>query len=184
MKNKIIIALAIATAILAWLYFSKPEIIKTVIKTETRIDTITRTIDNTKPQEIKTITIRIPDTIRINKTDTITRIEYHDQITNQYKYKDSLENGTITSTIIADKIYDRQIQLKTYNKTTTTEITNTIVKSQFYSGPGFQFNEGSLQAATANIYYTHKNKFLIIGGAGYSFEATKPFFKIGVGFRF
>ena len=83
--------------VLLYLYFSKPEIVKTVTKTEVKYDTIKKIIDNTKPQSIKKVYIRIKDTIK--ESDTVTKVIYKDKEVNKYTYKDTLQNGVLESTI-------------------------------------------------------------------------------------
>ena len=176
MKDKI--PYIIAIALLLYLYFSKPEIVKSVTKTEIKFDTITKVIDNTKPQSIKKVYIKLTDTIKLS--DTITKVVFKDKLTNKYTYRDTLENGVLESTIFADNIYKRNIKLTTFNKTTTTETTNTIIQSNLFFGAEFNFSN-TLHGGSINAYYVHKDKWLLKGGLGYD---TKPFVVLGVGFNF
>jgi len=183
MGNRLNIILIVVIGILLWLYFSKEVVEKEVIKTEIKYDTIINTIDNTKPQKIKKVYIRLIDTIK--ESDTITKIVYKDKEVNQYKYKDSLENGIIESTILADNIYKRDVTLQTFNKTETTNITKTIFKSSLYFGGMITSDlDKSLNNASINVYYTHRNKFLLTGGLGYGMKTDKPTVNIGLAFKF
>ncbi len=180
MKDKIIIALSIALAILLYLYLSKDEVIKEVTKTEIRIDTITKVIDNTKPTEIKRVVIRVP--VEVIKTDTITKVIYKDKEVTRYKYIDSLTNGIIKSIILADNIYKRDVTLKTFNKTITTETIRTVVKSDLYFGGMITLGQNkSVLNKSLNVFYTHKGKWLITGGFGYS---DVPNISFGIALKF
>lgn len=176
MKNHIIYIIIIIG--LLYLYFSKPEIVKTVTKMEVKYDTITKVVDNTKPTSIKKVYIRISDTIK--KSDTITKVIYKDKLVNKYEYRDTLQNGVLESTIFADNIYKRNIKLTTFNKTITTETTNTIIQSNLFIGTEFNFSN-YLHSSSLNVYYVHKNKWLLKGGIGYD---SKPFVSLGVAFNF
>ena len=176
MKKHIIYIIAIA--LLLYLYFSKPEIVKSVTKTEIKYDTITKVVDNTKPQSIKKVYIRISDTIK--QSDTITKVVFKDKLVNKYEYKDTLQNGVLESTIFADNIYKRNIKLTTFNKTTTTETTNTIVKSNLFIGTEFNFSN-YLHSGSINLYYVHKDNWLVKIGLG---SDGKPFYTVGVAFNF
>lgn len=168
----------IAIIVLLYLYFSKPEIVKTVTKTEVKYDTITKIIDNTKPQSIKKVYIRIKDTIK--ESDTITKVVYKDKEVNKYTYKDTLKNGVLESTIFADMIYKRNIKITTFDKTTITETTNTIIKSNLFIGTEVNFSN-YVHSGSLNLYYVHKDKWLAKIGIG---SDGKPFYTIGVGFNF
>jgi hypothetical protein len=164
--------------VLLYLYFSKPEIVKTVTKIETKYDTITKIIDNTKPQSIKKVYIRIKDTIK--ESDTVTKVIYKDKEVNKYTYKDTLQNGVLESTIFADMIYKRNIKLTTFNKTTTTETTNTIIQSNLFLGTDVNFSN-YVHSLSLNLYYVHKDKWLAKIGIG---SDGKPFYTVGIGFNF
>jgi len=183
MKNKIITTLAISLSIILWLYFTKEETIKTVTKTEIKYDTITNTIDNTKPNKITRITIRVADTVKEN--DTITKIIYKDKLVNRFQYTDVFENGIVDSDIVADTIYQRNVKLTTFNKTETTTVTNTLFKSSLYVGGMLtsDFNK-SISNVSINAYYTHRNKFLLTTGLGYGIDTDKPTVNVGLAFRF
>lgn len=187
MKNNIITILGLAVALLLYLYFSKPTVIGTVTETIIEHDTIIKTIDNTKPQTIKKVFIKVPvmvyDTISntIVKTNTI----YRDKEVTKYVYKDTLENGVLTSTLLADMIYKRSIELKTFNTTTTTTTTNTVAQSMLMFGPSGILNfTGELKNININVYYVHKDKWLVHGGAGYLIDVKEPVINIGTAFKF
>ena len=164
--------------VLLYLYFSKPEIVKTVTKTEVKYDTIKKIIDNTKPQSIKKVYIRIKDTIQ--ESDTVTKVVYKDKEVNKYTYKDTLQNGVLESTIFADMIYKRNIKLTTFNETTTTETTNTIIQSNLFLGTDVNFSN-YVHSLSLNLYYVHKDKWLAKIGIG---SDGKPFYTVGIGFNF
>ena len=189
MKNKIIIGMGIVIAILLYLYFSKPTVIGTVTETIIEHDTIIKIVDNTKPQTIKKVFIKVPvpvtvyDTVNntIIKTDTI----FKDKEVTKYVYKDTLKNGILTSTILADMIYKRSIELKTLNTTTTTTMTNTIAQSMFMFGPNGTLSfTGEFKSASINAYYIHKDKWLVNGGVGYEINAKEPTVNFGTAFKF
>jgi hypothetical protein len=183
MKSKINIILIIVVGVLLWLYFYKEVVEKEVVKTVVKYDTIINTIDNTKPQQIKKVYIRITDTIK--ESDTITKIVYKDKEVNKYTYKDTLKNGVLTSIILADNIYKRDITLQTFNKTEKTTITKTVFKSALYVGGMITSDlDKSLSNASMNVYYTHRNKFLLTGGLGYGIKTDKPTVNIGLAFKF
>jgi hypothetical protein len=164
-KNKIIAILIILLVVISYLYFERED--KIITKVETKYDTITKVIDNTKPQSIRKIYIKITDTI--DKNDTITKIIYKKKEVKKYRYKDTLKNGIITSTILADNIYKRDVKLKTFNKTTI--ITKERFKSQLYFGGSVILNnDKSVLNTSINGYYTHKNKWLLGAGVGYSYK--------------
>lgn len=183
MKDKIIIGLSIALAVVLWLYFAQEETIKEVEVTKIVYKTITDTIDNTKPTKIDKIVIKTIDTIK--ESDTITKIVYKDLKVNKYVYKDSLKNGVIDATIVADNIYDRKVKLTTFNKETETTVTKTVVKSTLYFGVGVTTEfDRSINNASINAYYTHKNRFLLTGGLGYGVKSETPTVNLGVAFKF
>ena len=177
--SKTNLILIITILVLAWLYFAKEDVIS--VKTVTKYDTITNTIDNTKPTQIKRIIIKTTDTIKEN--DTVTKIVYKDKEVKEYKYKDSLKNGVVNETIIADNIYKRDIKLTTFNETKT--ITKTVVKSALYLGGTITSDfDKSINNASLNAYYTHKNKFLITTGLGYGIKTDKPNVNVGIAIKF
>ena len=183
MKNKLNILLVISLGIVLWMYLTKEVVAKEVTKTVTLYDTITKIVDNTKPTEVKKVYIKVADTIV--KNDTITKVIYKDKEVNQYKYTDTLQNGILESTILADKIYKRDIKLTTFNKNTTTNTVKTIVKSELYFGSIFMFSPTKeLENTSINAFYTHKNKWLITGGVGYNSIEKKPNISLGIALKF
>jgi len=182
MKNKIIIALTLISLILAFFLFQKP---KVVVKTETIIDTIIKikvdTIDNTKPTEIKKVVVKVP----ITKYDTIEKIVYKDIKTNRYTYKDTLDNGIVESIIFADNIYERNIKLKTFDKTVLIKTKEVLVRNDMYLGGTITLSENkSVLNSSINIFYTHKGRFLLGTGIGYDTTTKKPFLPITIAFNF
>ena len=129
MKTRNILILVILLAISFYIGFksNKVEIVKT--NTVTKIDTITNVIDNTKPTKIEKVFIKVPDTITVTKNDTvkIDRVVFKDKQVNKYTYVDTVKNGRLEATILADTIYKRDIKLTTFNKETTTD--NYIIPS-------------------------------------------------------
>ncbi|WP_299527449.1 hypothetical protein [uncultured Lutibacter sp.] len=183
MQNKLNIFLIISLAIILWLYFAKSEVVKEVTKIEIKYDTITKIVDNTKPNKIEKVFIKVPEVIIQN--DTITKVIYKNKEVQKYHYKDTLQNGVLESTILADNIYKRDIKLTTFNKETTTKTVKTIVKSELYFGTIFTISPTKqLENTSVNAFYTHKNKWLITGGVGYNFYENNPNISIGVGFKF
>lgn len=184
--NTIIIILLISLTV--FFYFDKNDIVKTetVTITETKFDTIVKTIDNTKPNKIEKVYIQVPvDTIKI---DTIEKVLYKDKEVNKYTYTDSTDVGILKSTIWADKIFKRNIELTLFEKTTTTltTTTNTIVESNIFYGVQFGLNpvNGSIQDLSLNTYYVRKDKWLLNAGIGYNFQLANPVVNIGVAFKF
>jgi hypothetical protein len=158
-KNQIIfILLGIITI---WLFLTNGEEPKIVVKTVIKIDTIYRVVDNTKPQSVKKVFIKLTDTVK--ESDTVVKLVYKNKLVNQFYYKDSLENGIVESTILADTIYKRDIRLKTWNKTITNNITKTVYRSQLYLGGTIR---ADLTVPGLGVWYSYKNKALIGVGAG------------------
>lgn len=166
MKTKIIIILGVLLVLFVYLYQTKEKIIKTVTKTEIKYDTITQVIDNTKPQQIKKVYIKVP--IETIITDTITKIVYKDKEVNEYKYIDTLKNGVVKATILADNIYKRDIELETFNKTTIINTTKTVFKPQVYLGgtTTFNFKKEPLNVGIGVFYVRHK----WLGGIGIGYN--------------
>ena len=181
--KKIIIILSVALGIVLWLYFAKEGV--ETIKTVTTYDTITKVIDNTKPTKIEKVYIKVVDTIYKTKTVNlvVTDTVYKDKEVKKYTYKDSLPNGELTSIIYADNIYKRDIKLKTFNKNEKTTIK--LYKSVFYVGGGIMSDfDKRLDNVYISGYYTHKNKFLLGLGYGYSATLEKPTLNFQLAFKF
>ena len=132
------IILSIAVVILLFLYFDKD--VEVVEKKVVVHDTIYKKIPkiltlNSKPVKITPISLSNADisqhyvpTKYIKQGDTIK--------TNLYKYQDSIPNGTITSLIKADTIYDRVVFYNAYETEKYITTTETITKfdSRLYLG--------------------------------------------------
>ena len=182
MKDKIIIGLGIALAIVLFFLFQKP---KVVVETQTTYDTIIETrldtIDNTKPTEIKEVIVKVP----ITKYDTIEKVVYKDVKTNRYTYLDTLSNGIVNSTIFADKIYERSISLKTFDKTIVKNVKETIVMNTWYVGGTVNLNQNkNVLNQSLNVFYTHKGKWMIGGGLGYSNDSKEIYFPLTFAVKF
>ena len=164
--KKINVILVVLLIILIYLLFNKEEP-EVITKTETIIETKYDTIDNTKPQQIKKVYVKIPDTII--KNDTITKVIYKDKEVLEYKYKDTLENGVLTSTILADNIYKRDISLETTDTIINTETIRTINKSTLFVGGTITLdNNYKPLNQTLGLFYNRKNKWL--GGVGLGYQ--------------
>ena len=178
-KNKIIIALSISTLVLIWLVFSKDEVIESV--TTTKIEYIPRVseLPNTKPAEVRLIKIKVPTTV--NTVEKVTDTIWKDKEVKEYSYVDSLPNGVITSTIIADNIYNRSVKLKTLDKVVTSKTVNTIVKDALFLEFGAnQYVDRSVRDVNLSIDFTRKNKWRIGVTGGYDFMIKDAF----VGLKF
>lgn len=186
MKNKLFyfVLICVVLALLTDRCNTKPKIVtKTIIK----IDTITTVIDNTKPTKIETVYLTQKDTVWKTTVlkDTIIKIIYKNKKVNQYTYIDTLKNGILTSTILTDTIYKRKINLKTFNKTITTNTKETVLASQFFVGPTFVFDDTKqVQETSLNAYYTYRGKFLIMGGLGYNNKIKSTIYNVGFAVKF
>ena len=165
-KLIIILTLALAVSLYFLLNKEKPEVIT---KTETIIEKHFDTIDNTKPTEVKKVYIKIP----VVTNDTITKIVYKDKQVNQYKYTDTLKNGIVKSTILADKIYKRDISLVTTDTIIKTEVITVRNKSVLFVGGTIALKK-DLEPLnpTLSLYYNRQNKWL--GGVGVGYSDGKP----------
>lgn len=164
--KKTIIILVVLLLISVYLLFNKdkPEVIT---KTETIIENHYDTIYNTKPQQIKNVYIKIPVETIIN--DTITKIVYKDKEVNQYKYIDTLKNGIVKSTILADNIYKRDISLKTTDTIIKNETIITRNKSSLFIGGTITLdNNYKPLNPSLGLFYNRQNKWLAGVGLGYS----------------
>lgn len=185
MKTRNIIILFVLLALAFYIGFksNKVEVVKTKTETVTKYDTITKIVDNTKPTKIEKVYIKVPeivhDTIKLSKTDTI----YKNKEVSKYTYIDTLSNGRLTSTILADTIYKRNIKLETFNKETINTTTNTVIQSNIMIGIDTNINRG-IQQSSLNMYYIHKDKWLLKGGLGFDFANQNHFYSFGVAFKF
>ena len=175
-KTQIIIILGLILVIAFLL--TREETVKTVTKVEF-IPTIEQKF-NTKPVEVKMHTIKVPIQI---PNDTIRDTIYKDISTKKYSFKDTLPNGVIESTILADNIYKRDVKLTTFDKHTTT--TNTIVKSNLFLGATVSsMNKTQINQASLNLYYVHKDKFIVGAGTGYDFISNQPITNFTLAIKF
>ena len=164
--KKIIGILVVLLIICLYLIFNKeqPE-----IKTYTTfkiIDTESKVVD-TKPISVKLVNIKVPvkEPFETKVTDTVWR----DKEVKQYTYKDSLKNGILTSVILADNIYKRDVSLKTTDTIINTEVIRTLNKSQLFIGGTMNLSK-DLNALnpTLSLYYNRRNKFILGTGVGIS----------------
>jgi hypothetical protein len=179
-KNASILILILLLAFYIGFKSNKVEIVKTKTETVTKYDTITKTIDNTKPTKIEKVYIKVTDTVRDTKTEH--RIIYKDKEVSKYTYVDSLENGRIESTIIADTIYKRDVKLEVFNKTTQQTITNTVVKSSVMLGVDTNIMQG-VQQSSLNLYFVNKDRYIVKGGFGFDFKSNNAFWSVGIAIK-
>ena len=179
--TKLIIILVLILAIVLILTKDKEPEIKTVTKTE--YIRVTDDKIDTKPAQVSTqiIKVPVPVTNYVTKTDTI----YKDVETQKYVFKDTLDNGIIESTIYSDLIHKRDVKLTTFNKETTTTITKTKYVSSFFVGVSANTNfNTSIEQLSVNLYYVHKNKFILGTGIGNDFVTDKPISNITFAIKF
>lgn len=181
-KNIIILLLLLAIAFFIGFKSNKVEVVKTKTETITKYDTIVDVIDNTKPTKIEKVYIRLKDTIKTH--DTIEKVVFKDKKVNKYTYIDTLKNGRLESVILADTIYKRDVNLTTFNKETTTTTDNYIVPSNFMFGTDTDFYQGKATSTSLNLYYIHKDRWLVKGGMGIYFPTQTHFWTVGVAFKF
>ncbi len=183
MKTRNILTFVILLLLAFYIGFksNKVEVIKT--NTITKIDTITKVVDNTKPTKIEKVFIKVPDTITVTKNDTVKvdRVVFKDKEVNKYTYVDTVKNGRLEATILADTIYKRDIKLTTFNKETTKD--NFIIPSNIMMGLDTNINKG-IHQTSLNLYYIHKDKWLLKGGFGYDLVNQNHFYSFGVAFKF
>ena len=108
---------------------------------------------------------------------------FKDKEVKKYIYIDTLKNGLLESTILADNIYKRSIKLETFNKNTETTTTNTIIKNSVMMGVDTNLSSG-IQQTSLNLYFIKGDKFLIKGGFGFDFPRKKPFYSVGFAYKF
>lgn len=177
-KNKIIIILSIAVAVLIYFVFNKSEVIKTVTKTHIEYIPETSKVINTSPISIKLLRIKVP----VIRDSIIKDTMYLDRNVKKYSYIDSLKNGTIKSSIIADNIYSRSVELETFKEKVTITDTKTIVKSMLFLDVGAnRYIDKSLRDLNIGINYTIKDKWRIGIAGGYDFTLKDPFYGIKIG---
>lgn len=175
---KIKIALSIIIVILLWLVLSKDEIVKTVTKTTIEFIPEVSKIITSKPKEIKIIKIKVPVVVNSTTTDTIWR----NKEVKKYSYIDTLSNGIIKATIVADNIYSRSLELETFNKIITKETTNTIVQNSLFLNFGVnRYVNKDLRDINISIDFTKKNKWRFGTVVGYDFVIEKIFYGVKFG---
>lgn len=148
-----------------YLFFDKEdESIKTYTTYEIKQEE--STLIDTKPKEVKLVTIKVPvkEPFETKVTDTV----WEDKEVKQYTYKDSLKNGILTSIILADKIYKRDISLKTTDTIINIETIRTLNKSQLFIGGTMTLNNNYKPLnPSLGLFYNRKNKWLGGVGIGY-----------------
>ncbi len=185
MKTRNIVILLVLLAISFYIGFksNKVEIVKTKTETITKYDTITKTIDNTKPTKIEKVYIKVPnvihDTINLTKIDTV----FSDKKVNKYTYVDTVKNGRLESVILADTIYKRSVKLTTFNENTNETITNYVIPNNVMMGVDTNINAG-IQQTSLNFYFIKGDKWLFKGGFGYDFNQKTHFYSVGLAFKF
>jgi hypothetical protein len=178
--SKVNIVLLIICLILAYYVFNADKNIKTVTKTEVKYDTITKVIDNTKPNKIEKVFITLKDTVKVN--DTVTKVLFKEKKVNKYTYIDTLDNGRLESTILADTIYKRDIKLSAFNKESTKTITNTIYRNNIFLGGETKMYNKEFLDASVNLYL-ETNKMLYKIGYGINFIDKNRFVNLGIAFK-
>jgi len=178
-KNRIIAVLIIITIVSLWFGFNKQAEIKTVTKTKIEYIPQEEKVENTQPTSVEIQTIKVPVYKNSHTTDTI----YLDKEVKKYSYRDSLPNGIITATILADNIYSRSVKLNTFNKEITTTTDHYIVKSMLFLDVGVNKHiKDEIRDINIGVNYTRKDKWRIGFNTGYDFTIKQPFagFKIGI----
>jgi len=184
-KNQVIFVLSVLLFILVSLHLNKDEVVKEVIKTVVKYDTITNVVDNTKPTKIVIKEIKVPITKYDTITDTVIDTIYKDKKVKEYTYTNTFENGRLKSVILADHIYNRDIEFTSFNKESTTNTTTTIVQSNLFVGMTTSLNlDKTVDNAVISGYYVRKNKWLINAGLGYSVTSNKPIVSMGFALKF
>jgi hypothetical protein len=166
MLKKIVILQSVVILVLIYFLFngSEPE-----IKVVEKILKETDTIWQSKPQKIKKVFVSIP-----NKEDK--------KQTKEFIYKDTLKNGILNASIFADTIYQRNIEMVTFNKETTIE--KTKIKPSIYIAPtvGVQ-GMNNVQNIGLKAYLSG-GKLLMGSGVSVDLNTKEVFIPITVGFRF
>ena len=183
MKNKIIIILSLAVAILLYLFLSKDTIVKTVTETKVVYTPETSKVTNTKPTTVKLVTINVPvDGVSDGAVEVIRDTIYIDKEVKEYTYIDTLSNGILKSVILSDHIYKRDIELTTLNKETTVTTTNTIVQNSLFLNFGVnKYVNNNVRDINISVDFTNKNKWRIGITGGYDFIIKDAFFGLKFG---
>ena len=181
MKSRYIVITLLLIALAFYIGFksNEVEVVKTVTKTVTNYETVTEVIDNTKPTKVEKVYIKVPIHDTVKQIDTI----YEQKQVKKYTYVDSLKNGRLEATILADNIYKRDIKLDVFNEVTTKTVTNTVVKNSIMLGVDTNINAG-IQQTSLNLYFIKGDKWLVKGGFGYDITRQSHFYSVGVAFKF
>ena len=166
MIKKIVIFQTLVIAVLIYFLFGNAE---PEIKVVEKIVKVTDTIWQSKPQKIKKVFVSVPN--KAIKKET-----------KEFIYKDTLKNGILNASIFADTIYQRNIEMITFNKETTIE--KIKIKPSIYIAPtlGIQgLNEVKNIGVKA---YLSGGKLLIGSGVSIDLNTKETFIPITVGFRF
>ena len=185
MKTRNIILILVLLVISFYIGFksNKVEVIKTKTETITKYDTVKEIVDNTRPTKIEKVYIKVPKVIHDTVNQIVLDTVFKDKEVKKYTYVDTLKNGRLEATILADNIYKRSIKLETFNKKTETTTTNTIVKNSIMLGVDTNINSG-IQQTSLNLYFIKGDSFLIKGGFGYDFSNLNHFYSIGFAYKF
>lgn len=169
MKTKIILTQTLAIIILAYFLFQKPDI-QTEIKTVEKIVKVVDTFYVSKPSRIREVIVEI-------EKDTPIK-------TKEFIYKDTIKTAFLTSTITADNIYSRKIDIVLHEKHIETEIKRSVFKPRFYIGNGITFSDNrSVENITLEASLATK-RFLIGGGVGVDTKKKGVIFPIRIAFKF
>lgn len=172
--KKIIVIQSIAIVVLLFMLFDaggQKTKIETIEKTIVECDTFYKTV----PFKYKKAIVKIPS------QDGKKQVEK--EVT-QYVYKDTLKNGLLTSTILANKIYQRDIKLKTFSKEITRNIKKTVSKNRFYIGGSTSIaQEFEVKTISMNGYLS-TDKILIGSGFGVDMSTQKPIIPLTIAFKF
>jgi hypothetical protein len=178
LKNKIIVALSIIIAILTYITFDRDDIIKSVTRTKIEFIPEVSRIVEAKPISVVFKKIKVPIIRDSISKDTV----WMEKNVKKYSYIDSLKNGIIKSDIIADHIYSRNVELKTFQKKITKETTNTIVKSMLFLDVGVnKYTDKTFRDVNIGVNYTRKDKWRVGVTAGYDFTIADAFIGIKIG---
>ena len=166
MKVKIIIFQSVLILILCYFLFSNSN---TEVKVVEKIVKVTDTIWQTKPQQIKKVFVSVPN--KKNKKET-----------KEFIYKDTLKNGILNASIFADTIYNRQIEMITFNKETTIE--KIKFKPSFYIAPSVDM-QGFDKVKNIELKgYLSGGKLMIGSGVGVDLNTNEAYVPVTIGFRF
>lgn len=166
MIKKIAIFQTLVIAVLLYFLFGNTE---KEIKVVEKIVKLTDTVWQSKPQKIKRVFVSVPN----KETKKETR---------EFIYKDTLKNGILNASIFADTIYQRNIEMVTFNKETTIE--KIKFKPSFYIAPTVGMQELNEVKNIGLKAYLSGGKLLIGSGVSIDLHTKQTFIPITVGFRF